>query len=342
MFVDNVLAVPICRLGSMEIGMKVIEQTTEFHIAEECAVAIGKFDGFHRGHQKLLDELHKKKQDGLATVVFTFFPSPAVFFGIELAGELTTIAEKRRIFEKAGVDYLIAYPFNQEIADMEPERYIKNVLINQLHAKCIVAGDDVSYGRHGSGDYRLLQKQSKVYGYQVIIIDKVLHNGREVSSSYVREEVKKGNMELVESLLGAPYYINGEIVHGKQFGRTIGMPTVNLIPPSEKLLPPKGVYYSYARFVNSADSQKVYPAITNIGTKPTVDNQSVMGVETFIYDFEQDVYGEELEVFLLQFKRPEMRFDNIEALKAQMAEDIAAGRHYHKARQCPAIEIGML
>ena len=310
--------------------MEIIEQMTEFDIAKETAVAIGKFDGFHRGHQKLLDELRRQKENGLATVVFTFVPSPAVFFGFAPAGELTTIAEKRRIFENAGVDYLIEYPFCQEIADMEPERYIKNVLIEQIHAKCIVAGDDVSYGRHGAGDYRLLQKKSSVYGYQVIIIDKVLYKGKEVSSTYVREEVKKGNMELVECLLGAPYRIGGEIVHGKQLGRTIGMPTVNLLPPSEKLLPPKGVYYSYARFCGGADSQKPYPAITNIGTKPTVDKQCVMGVETIIYNFNQDVYGAELEVFLLHFKRPERRFDSVEALKAQMTADIAAGREYHQ------------
>ncbi len=105
---------------------------------------------------------------------------------------------------------------------------------------------------------------------------------------------------------------------------------MNLLPPSEKLLPPKGVYYSYARFCGGADSQKPYPAITNIGTKPTVDNQCVMGVETFIYNFNQDVYGAELEVFLLHFKRPERRFDSVEALKAQMTADIAAGREYHQ------------
>ncbi len=304
--------------------MKIINNTTEFYIEEETAVAIGKFDGFHRGHQKLLKIIQEQKQRGLATVVFTFVPSPTAFFSKEVLRDLTTVEEKRRIFETAGVDYLIEYPFYQETADMEPETYIKDVLVNKLHAKCIVAGDDLSYGKRGAGDDKLLKEKAAEYGYDVIIIEKVLYEGREVSSTYVRDEVKKGNMELVHNLLGMPYHVGGRIIHGRKLGRTIGMPTVNLEPPEEKLLPPKGVYYSYVMLQG-----KRYWAITNIGTKPTVDANKVMGVESFIYDFDDEVYGEELEVYLLSFKRPEMRFDSVESLKAQMANDIEDGKNYH-------------
>jgi len=319
--------------------MKIIENTIEFYIEEETAVAIGKFDGFHRGHQKLLERLSAQKSKGRKSVVFTFVPSPAAFFSGEIVRELSTVAEKRQIFEKAGVDYLIEYPFSKEIADMEPEVYIEKVLVNRLNAKCIVAGDDVSYGRHGAGDCRLLQEKAVAYGYEVQIIDKVLYQGREVSSTYVREEVKNGNMELVAELLGAPYHIGGKIIHGRQLGRTLGMPTVNLLPDKEKLLPPKGVYYSYVRLYDNCNcnrnrndvfqTAKALPAITNIGTKPTVDNRSVMGVETYIYDFNADVYGAQMEVALLHYKRPEMHFDNIESLKAQMRVDLADGKVYH-------------
>lgn len=313
--------------------MKIIENTTEFHIEEETAAAIGKFDGFHRGHQKLLGQLKQQQEKGLRSVVFTFVPSPAAFFSREPMRELSTLDEKRRIFENAGVDYLIEYPFYQEIADMEPKTYIKEVLVDRIHAKCVVAGEDVSYGRRGAGDYQLLQKMAPAYGYQVILIDKVLYGGKEVSSTYVREEVGKGNMELAGELLGEPYHVSGEIIHGKKFGRTISMPTVNLLPPQDKLLPPKGVYYSYA-YLHSKAGDKPYdgkklPAITNIGTKPTVDHHSVMGVETYLYDFDGDVYGEDMEVYLLKHKRPEMCFDGVDALKAQMEADIAAGRLYH-------------
>lgn len=306
--------------------MKIIEHTTEFHIEEDTAVAIGKFDGFHRGHQKLLAHLRTQQEKGLKSVVFTFVPSPAAFFGRGDVRELSTMAEKRRIFEKAGIDYLIEYPFYQETADMEPETYIKEVLVDQMHVKCVVAGDDVTYGRKGAGDYRLLREKAAEYGYRAIMIEKVLHEGREVSSTYVREEVKKGNMELAAKLLGTPYHVGGEIVHGRKLGRTMGMPTVNMLPPEEKLLPPKGVYYSYVRLCG-----RKFPSITNIGTKPTVDSRNVMGVETYIYDFDRDVYGDETEVYLLKYRRPEMHFNGVAALKAQMTADIAAGREYHKA-----------
>jgi riboflavin kinase/FMN adenylyltransferase len=313
--------------------MKIIANTTEFNISEKTAVAIGKFDGFHRGHQKLLGKLVKLKEKGLKTVVFTFVPSPAAFFSKEPVKDLSTIAEKRRIFEKAGVDYLIEYPFYQEIADTEPVSYIKDVLVDRINAKCIVAGDDVSYGKGGKGDYKLLEEKADEYGYEVIIIEKVLYEGREVSSTFVRDEVKGGNMELVTSLLGTPYHVGGEIIHGRKLGRTIGMPTVNQLPPSEKLLPPNGVYYSYVYLHSKKgdmpyDGEKIL-SITNIGTKPTVDNNLVMGVETYLYDFDYDVYGDEMEVYLLKHKRPEMKFENVESLKRQMALDIEEGRKFH-------------
>lgn len=304
--------------------MKIIQNTTEFDIEGKAAVAIGKFDGFHRGHQKLLNIICEQKQKGLVTVVFTFVPSPASFFSKEVLQELTTVREKRKIFENAGIDYLIEYPFNQEIADMEPTTYIEEVLVNRIHAACIVAGEDISYGKRGLGRAELLQQEAARHGYEVIIIDKVQYMGQEVSSTFVRREVQAGNMEVVHELLGTPYHVGGKIRHGRKLGRTIGMPTVNQIPPEEKLLPPKGVYYSYVVYEN-----KKYPSITNIGTKPTVDDKEVMGVETYMYDFAGDLYGEELEVYLLKYKRPEMRFDSVEALKEQMHADMQAGKKYH-------------
>lgn len=304
--------------------MKIIKNTTEFYIEEATAVAIGKFDGFHCGHQKLLQRIQEQKEKGLATVVFTFVPSPAAFFNKETVKDLTTIEEKRTIFERAGIDYLIEYPFYQEIADMEPEIYIKEVLAERIHAKCIVAGEDVSFGCHGAGNYRLLEEKSKTYGYDVIVIDKVQYDGKEVSSTYVREEVAKGNMELVHRLLGIPYHVGGVIVHGRKLGRTLGMPTINQIPSAAKLLPPKGVYYSYVMY-----GGRKLPSITNIGIKPTIADSLAMGVETYIYDFNEEVYGEEIDVFLLSYRRPEMRFDSVEGLKQKMAEDIASGRKYH-------------
>lgn len=306
--------------------MRLISGTTEFTIPEKTVVAIGKFDGFHRGHQKLMQELERQKKKGLSTLAFTFVPSPAAFFSNRNipVQDLTTVAEKRKIFEQAQLDYLIEYPFFKEIADMEPSKYVCEVLVKQLHAKCIVAGEDVSFGKNGAGNAQLLKEMAKKYDYEVIIIDKVQYDGREVSSTYVREEVKSGNLELVKQLLGQPYHVGGVIVHGKKLGRTLGMPTVNLLPPKEKLLPPNGVYYSYVVI-----DKKQYPAITNIGIKPTVDDSQLTGVESYIYDFKQDIYGKEIEVYLLEYKRSEMCFESIDDLKKQMQTDVAQGRIFH-------------
>ena len=304
--------------------MEIISNTTEFELPQNTVVAIGKFDGFHKGHQKLIDMALEQKKDNLAVAVYTFVPSPAVFWGKDDIQELSTIEEKRHIFENAGVDYLVEYPFNQVIADMEPEAYIKEVLIDKMHVKCIVAGTDVSFGKKGAGNYELLQALAEKYDYRVILIDKVQYQDKEISSTLVREQIKAGNMEIAAQLLETPYSVTGKIVHGKQLGRTIGMPTVNVLPEKEKLLPPNGVYFSYVIW-----NGKKYPSVTNIGKKPTVDNSEVIGVETYIYDFEEDIYGETISVFLLKFRRPEMRFSGVAELKKQMEQDLQAGRKFH-------------
>lgn len=311
--------------------MKIIENTTKFHIEEQTAVAIGKFDGFHLGHQRLLQQLEKQKSRGLKTVVFTFVPSPAAFFSASPLQELLTVEEKRRAFEKAGADYLVEYPFIRETAYMEPEAFISDVLVGMLNAKCVAAGEDVSYGKGGSGGCALLSKMAKKSGYDIVIIDKVLYNKIEISSTFVRNVVKEGDMRLAAVLIGEPYHAGGEVVHGKKLGRTLaapdmprGMPTANILPPDGKLLPPNGVYYSYVRI----DGGRL-PAITNIGTKPTVNSKGQRGVETYIYDFDADLYGRYIDVYLLEHKRPEMCFKGVDELKEQMLADIAGGRRYH-------------
>lgn len=300
--------------------MRIIHDCSKFYIEERTAVAIGKFDGIHVGHQKLLKKIIEKKQNGLAACVFTFDPPPDVLFGKRTGKELTTREEKRILFERIGVDILIEFPLNKDTAAMLPEDFVKCVLTEQLKAGYIAAGTDISFGKNGEGRSGLLVEMQGKCGFEVEIIDKVLKDDREISSTYVREAVAVGDMELAKELLGEPFTIYGEVLHGNKLGRTLGMPTINQLPPENKLLPPFGVYYSEVDIEGN-----VYKGITNIGLKPTVNKGEGIGVETFIYNFNQEVYGDMVTVKLFHYKRPEQKFGSVEELKTQIKTDVEDG-----------------
>ncbi len=304
--------------------MEIISGTLDFELNKDTAVAIGKFDGMHRGHGRLLQEILEKKKEGLASCVFTFDPSPAVFFGFSDGRELSTKEEKRQLLEQLGVDYLIEFPMTTETAGMAPEVFVEEILVKRLHTKWIVAGTDLSFGKKGAGNAALLEELATQYEYQLTTIEKVKVNDTEISSTLVRKHVELGDMEYVEELLGVPYSISGKVVHGKAMGRKMGMPTVNIVPEATKLLPPCGVYCSTVMLEG-----KEYPAISNIGYKPTVAENLALGIETYLYDFERDIYDEEIVVCLYKFLRPEMRFDSLETLQKQVMSDISVGKTYH-------------
>lgn len=300
--------------------MHIIENTTEFQLDRPGAIAIGKFDGIHLGHQRLIQKIIEQKAKGYLATVFTFDTSAAAFFGGE-EKELTTRVEKRTVFEKMGVDVLIEFPLNRETAATEPVDFVQKYLVSQMQAAYICAGTDLSFGRKGAGNYELLQQYADSCGYQVELIEKVRMDGEEVSSTRVREAVRTGQMETAARMLGTPYSVSGTVEHGRRLGRTLGMPTANLLPEQDKLLPPNGVYYSKVLM-----GGRIYRSITNIGCKPTVSENHIMGVETYLYDFAGDIYGKDITVQLLAFRRPEMKFDGVDSLKAQMQKDIAAGQ----------------
>ncbi|MCM1135506.1 MAG: bifunctional riboflavin kinase/FAD synthetase [Clostridium sp.] len=309
--------------------MEIIQDTTEFMLESKSAVAIGKFDGVHKGHARLLSHILEQKEKGMRAVVFTFHPSATVFFGKKnlaktISEEITTRWEKRKLFEKMGVDILIEFPLNEQTAATPPEEFVKKYLTEQMRTAYLAAGADISFGYKGRGNQELLLKMAPDCGYQVRIIEKLYHGDREISSTYVREEVEKGDMVMAKELLGRYYSFDGRVEEGSRLGRKLGMPTLNLYPEKKKLLPPKGVYYSKVIL-----EDKTYCGITNIGRKPTVNDTDAVDVETYLYDFNRNVYGKEIVTELLQFKRPEHRFADVTELKAQMEKDIAEGRAFH-------------
>ena len=222
-----------------------------------------------------------------------------------------------------GVVVLIEFPLNKETAATEPDEFVRRYLKRQMQTAYLCAGPDISFGRKGAGDQALLTRYAAECGYRLELIEKVHVDGGEVSSTRVRQEVREGRMEAAARMLGQPYSVSGKVEHGRRLGRTLGMPTANLVPEADKLLPPNGVYYSSV-FLDGVS----YRGISNIGCKPTVSNAHVMGVETYLYDFDASIYGRQIMVQLHAFRRPEEKFESVEALRAQLAMDIVAGREF--------------
>ncbi len=283
------------------------------------AVTLGKFDGVHRGHRKLIAKIHElARENGWKTAVFTFDVAPQVFMGERAQKVLVTNRERAEIMRDLNVDILIECPFTEGLKSMEADAFVRNILVEKLHASAVVVGTDFHFGKNRSGSPAFLQQQGPASGFQTIIVPKEKDDGRDISSTWIRGELAKGNVRKVRELLGYPYFIDGKIVHGRHLGHKLGFPTINQLPAPEKMLPPNGVYFSQT-FVGG----HLYQGISNIGVKPTVDGNH-MGIETYLFDCSLDLYEQQARVELLDFRRPEKRFENLDQLKAKIDEDIRA------------------
>ncbi|RZS92828.1 bifunctional riboflavin kinase/FAD synthetase [Cuneatibacter caecimuris] len=306
--------------------MKCIEEKMWFQVESSgTAVTLGKFDGLHRGHQILLDKIEDQKKNGLDSMVFTFDMPPSTLITGRTRQQLNTNEERARRLERQGLDYLIVYPFNDQVCHMEPEGFVEQILCGCCHASYLAVGTDFRFGYRRSGDAELLLRLASKYGYECEVVEKAMDGNRAISSTYIREELAAGHMEKVNALLGYPFTVSGRVIHGAQLGRQWGMPTLNLQPDPYKQLPPGGVYCS-CTIVDGV----VRPGITNIGYKPTVSDAGIRGVESYLFDFDGDLYGKDVEVMLLSHVRPEHRFESVDLLKKQIASDIAFGKEYFK------------
>lgn len=311
--------------------------TLEIVIPNPCVVSIGKFDGEHTGHQKILATMREiakeynsqftkdsTEKEKMKLAIFTFKNPPIyIMEDIKEKRQIMTNEEKREKLCREGVDYLIEYPFTKEIASITGENFIRKVLIKQMNMNTIVAGTDCAFGYQKSGNIALLKSLSKEFGYQVIVIEKVRDkDNQEISSSQIRKLMQEGKIAKVNTLLGSVYKISGKVVSGNKIGGSkLGFPTANIFPPKEKLLPKHGVYASKIR-IKSSD--ELFYGLTFIGTNPSIyrdkDNHSER-VETWIFNFHRMIYNEEVEVLFYKFIRGQMVFRNLEELKKQIQED---------------------
>lgn len=291
-------------------------------LTEDTVLSLGKFDGLHLGHELLMRSVFERKAAGLKAAVFTFDIPPKGALENTSAQVITTAEEKQRLFEARGVDYLIECPFTTQIMHMEAEDFVREI-VKRLRVRCMVVGTDFRFGYKRRGDYQMLRSLAGTYGYELVVVEKMQYKGRDISSTYIREELQSGNIALANRLLGYPYFLQGQVIHGNRVGRTLGFPTVNIKLPGEKLLPPFGVYLSQVQLEGNR-----YGGITNIGKKPTVQgkNSDIVGAETYIYNFSRDVYDRDIRVDILEYVRPEICFSSVEELKRQLDTDIIHGR----------------
>lgn len=289
-------------------------------LLQESAAALGLFDGVHLGHRKVLDAAAKSSAEGLLPCAFTFntetFPKkhgrPFEF--------LYTDESKERLLGESGIKAVYSPSFS-EICMAGGECFCRDILRGMLNARRVFCGSDFRFGKGAQCGFEELSAFGRKMGFEAVLIDDVNIGGSEVSSTRIREYLRTGRPEMAAELLGRPYEISGEIIHGKALGRTINFPTINQCFKKNQLVPAKGVYLSEIQ-----TGKGLFFGVTNIGVKPTVTNENIPLAETNIFDFEGDLYGEYCITRLLRFLRPERKFENITALTAAISQDCENAR----------------
>jgi riboflavin kinase/FMN adenylyltransferase len=288
-------------------------------------ITIGTFDGVHLGHGSIITQLKKEAASVMGeTVIVTFHPHPRRIVGKESQSVqlLTSLSEKIRLLEGAGIDHLVVVPFTQDFAAQEPLAYVEDFLIKNFHPHTIIIGYDHRFGKNRQGDFHLLEDYAKNNAFNLVEIPAKLLEEASISSTRIRQALLKGEVELATSLLGYEYCFDGIVVKGNQLGRTLGYPTANLVlTDNEKLIPANGVYaVTIRRSGGNPLQQRVLQGMMNIGVRPTVDGLNRV-IEVNIFEFDEDIYGEVLSITVKHRLRAEQKFDGLEALKIQLAKD---------------------
>lgn len=291
------------------------------------AVALGNFDGVHCGHQRLIQAATAaaKKQEG-DSVVYTFEPHPAKVLAPKFAPQqITTLDRKLELFAELGVDVCVVEPFTKELAAMEPDAFLRQVLVDVVHAQHVVVGYDFTYGRKRSGTIASLRAFADANGFSAEVIEPVDVADIVASSTKVRNFVSTGNLEGARLLLGRNFDVDGSVVKGAGRGRTIGVPTANIKHDAE-LMPSGGVYAVRTQLLDSEQRETTIDGVANLGTNPTFTDSTAMSLEVHLFDFDEDIYDRRVRVSFIERIRGERRFDGVDALVEQIHKDAAAAK----------------
>ncbi|GAU79105.1 bifunctional riboflavin kinase/FAD synthetase [Fusibacter sp. 3D3] len=307
--------------------MKIYFELEEIDVQKNAtSVALGTFDGLHIGHMEVLSEMKKAAESrGLKTFVYTFSNHPReVLTPNNVPPKIMDVDEKTQIFTRFGLDYLALIKFDEDQLKIEPEDFIKDVLIGKLNMKHLTVGYDYRFGRKARGDINMLIEFSKVYDYTFEIVEPIMKNDIRISSTLIRELLNEGKIVEANFYLGRKHFVKGMVVEGKKVGRTIGIPTANLrIKENISTIKP-GVYITETLYKNT-----VYKSVTNVGYNPTFD-QVGLNMETYIFDFNQVLYGQQIEVHFIKRLRDEMKFETVDELVVKMQSDLRMADEYFK------------
>ena len=293
--------------------MNYITGIENYHGTKKTAVTIGKFDGLHRGHQKLVDRIRGYASDECDSVLCAF----------DMHRDAIMTNRERREHLDGKIDWLIDCPFTEQLRNMEAEDFIRDILFGKLNAAHVVVGNDFVFGHEKRGSVAMLEKYAAEYGYTVDVVEKERYQDMIISSTYIRDALAQGDVQLAERLLGYPYELTGPVRHGKQLGRTLGFPTMNIEPEAQKILPRYGVYACRVKI-----DGKWYNGVGNAGVKPTVTDERRRLFEVYVYGYEGDAYGKEVTARFCGFERPEVKFGSVEELKEQVMKDMQYGSEF--------------
>lgn len=293
-----------------------------------CVATIGSFDGIHKGHQKVIEQVHEKARGlALPSLLILFEPQPREFFTPDnVPARLTRLREKMVVLETLSIDRVLCLRFNENLASLDAEQFVKQILVDGLGIKFLVVGDDFKFGKGRTGDFTYLQQAGEKFGFGVTNTHSYLFKGSRVSSTRIRQALNDGDLKTAREMLGRDYRMSGNVAHGDKRGRSIGFPTANIYL-HRKSSPVYGVYAVEFCSEDSRLKGELLTGVANVGQRPTVDGTRTL-LEVHIFNFDREIYGAHVQVRFMHKLRDEQRFDSLEALKAQIDRDVEQAKAF--------------